>query len=115
MQSDEHACMCLVHACRATSMRACVLCTRAERRACMHVSCARVQSDEHACMSLVHACRATSMRACVLCTRAERRARVHEPCTRMHIRRACMCFELELQQRGLQCREGFCCLGKGHR
>src|SRR5258708_5271598 len=35
VQSDVHACMCQMHACRATCTLACGRCTRAERRACL--------------------------------------------------------------------------------
>src|SRR5205809_61930 len=62
MHIDEHACMCLVHACTTASTHACASCTHAYRRAGMHVPRARMHVDEQACMCLVHACTPMCMR-----------------------------------------------------
>ena len=56
-QIGEHACICLVHACRSANMRASASCTRAGRRACVHVPRARMQIGEHTCTWDVKVCR----------------------------------------------------------
>src|SRR6266516_3571701 len=80
MHIDEHACMCLVHACTSTSTRACASCTHARRRAGMHVPPARMHIGEHVFMCLVHACTTASTYSCASCTHAQRHA-----CVQRHV------------------------------
>src|SRR5437879_3818071 len=80
MHIDEHACMCLVHACRSANTRACASCSHAHRRARMHVPCARIHIGVHGCMCLMRACTSASTHACASCSHAQRHS-----CVQRHV------------------------------